>query len=945
LDVPSVNFLGATDDGYGHWINNTFINLGAGDGVHPNDAGHYEMFLTIVPSVFDALKEGKPTPHWGSRSRYLRLVGDTNHPAPLSLSASLMHSFTLSFRVRATGIGTVASIELPAASDHATVEITATGLAYISANGSINNSGVSGTNGAWHDVVVAHQYARGLTFFYVDGLPAAPVQERLTPVGFVLGGPGTAATHPASPAQADYQDWFVHRSMMNQEEVTAQFQGKLQQASLELYAPLNDSGFTTGATNLAQSLDAVTINGATNASSVIAMTPPTNLVVSSNDTPAVMLSWTDPAGTSEDAYYVERSTSGGAWTNVAVLSAHANNYADLSVKFGTNYQYRVSYANAGLRSDYLMSDIFHIRSTNHFSADTILIDFGRNDGGVNGAPTASPDANGNYWNNMGGSGDAQTATLNNLVTVDNSPTAVSASTVTTFEANGIQNGGLLSPDASLLGDFAINTATEDYWFVQGTGASATLRLAGLNPSLKYNLSMFATRDNASTRITQYSVTDVNGLHSVNVQTSGSGSGSAAHPTGNDDTIVSLNGLTPNGSGQLDLTTKEITGGFAYLGILKITPVDQPLVFVVNPQSAAVAIGSTVTLTAVASSSQPVNYQWYFANNALAGITGTNLVITNISNVNAGNYFVVASNILGVVTSAVATVTIGPPHLPRASVLIDFGRHDGGVNGEITISPDANGNYWNNMGSSSDAQPQGLSVTNIVTVDDIPTTIGLTALTDTWRANGILNGGLISPDYALLGDFAVGTVTEDYFYVQDFGSGATATLRLNGLDPSRTYNLSMFATRDTSTVRITEYAVTDVNGLHSVNLQVSGPGSGTSAHPNANDDSVVSLNGLVPNASGQLDLVVTEITGGYAYLGALEIIPAPVARFMSPTRIGGGWQLQFSTIPGYTYHVQRAPEITGPWTDIGTISSSGDGLCVFEDTDAPAARAFYRTVIP
>lgn len=266
LDVPSVNFLGATDDGKGHWIHNSFINLTAGDTIHPNEAGQYEMFLTIVPSVFDALKAGKPTPQWGNRDRCLRIRADASQPAPLSFTPSLiMHSFTLSFRVRSADTGTVASIVLPAGKSGATIELTSAGIAYVGLNGQVVNSGVRCTNDTWHDVVVAHQYARGLTLFYVDGKLSARVSERMTPVGFVLGGSGLASSRPGSPGSADYQNWFVHRSFLNADEVRAQLQGVLQQASLEMYAPLDDATFSRGAAvdNRAQSFSTVYVNGPT----------------------------------------------------------------------------------------------------------------------------------------------------------------------------------------------------------------------------------------------------------------------------------------------------------------------------------------------------------------------------------------------------------------------------------------------------------------------------------------------------------------------------------------------------------------------------------------------------------------------------------------------------------------------------------------------------------
>ena len=271
LGVPVVNFLGATDNGQGHWVSS--LNSSPGDALHPNDAGHYEMFLAIVPSVFDALKAGKPTPQWGNSNRFVRILGDPSQPAPLSFTpGSTVHSFSMSFRVRASATGTVASVTLPGSTVHPTIEITPEELVYVTTNGQEVGSDVDGTDGKWHDVVVAHQYARHRTWFYVDGDLAGTASEQLAPVGFVLGGHGSAATRPGSPAQADYQNWFVHRSMLNAEEVTAQHQGflqqdqgSLQQESLEVYAPLDDPSFPQGGTvtNRAQSLSVATINGAT----------------------------------------------------------------------------------------------------------------------------------------------------------------------------------------------------------------------------------------------------------------------------------------------------------------------------------------------------------------------------------------------------------------------------------------------------------------------------------------------------------------------------------------------------------------------------------------------------------------------------------------------------------------------------------------------------------
>jgi hypothetical protein len=82
-------------------------------------------------------------------------------------------------------------------------------------------------------------------------------------VNFVLGGPGSAVGRPAAPASTDYENWFIHRSALNVEEVKAHFQGALQQSSLEVYSPLDDDSLIAGGavTNCAQSLATISVNG------------------------------------------------------------------------------------------------------------------------------------------------------------------------------------------------------------------------------------------------------------------------------------------------------------------------------------------------------------------------------------------------------------------------------------------------------------------------------------------------------------------------------------------------------------------------------------------------------------------------------------------------------------------------------------------------------------
>jgi hypothetical protein len=141
-------------------------------------------------------------------------------------------------------------------------------------------------------------------------------------------------------------------------------------------------------------------------------------------------------------------------------------------------------------------------------------------------------------------------------------------------------------------------------------------------------------------------------------------------------------------------------------------------------------------------------------------------------------------------STTLTVTQGD------TILVDFGRHDA-TNGNATVSPDVNGNYWNNLSSrvGDNIVTNGTRISGLDTVGGASTPVAIEITSGGWKANGRANGGLFSPNGpsgALLGDFAVETATEDYLFVE--GAGATETFRISGLNASSTYNLRFFGTR-------------------------------------------------------------------------------------------------------------------------------------------------------
>jgi len=258
-DVPTVNVLGAIDDGKGHWA------LGWDD-KHPQNSGHHEFLYSFVPTLFEALEKGKPNPVKATGGGFARMASGT---AALTFAPEeTMHPFALSLMVRTQADGTIAAIHGSALTTRTEMRsaegmpFTATTLVadkpfaaalavlngrfvYKAAAGPGIDSGVR-ADAQWHQVVLSHFTARGETLLFVDGKKVGSVAERLEPKNFVVGSRG------------DFKDLMLYRAALNADEVAALHAGKLLKGSLEIYSPLTDAEFKAGATveNRAQSLTA-----------------------------------------------------------------------------------------------------------------------------------------------------------------------------------------------------------------------------------------------------------------------------------------------------------------------------------------------------------------------------------------------------------------------------------------------------------------------------------------------------------------------------------------------------------------------------------------------------------------------------------------------------------------------------------------------------------------
>jgi lysophospholipase L1-like esterase len=231
---PSVNVLGTVDDGSGKWA----PGLEA-DPLHPNTTGHREMSYAFVPSLFETLRQGKKTPSYDWHPSYATMMNSTRVAQPLLIQIpGTLHSFTLSFRFKDAGAGSIAGYV--AGTSHQTIQFDGTTLSYRE----LSKSHTPPPQG-WTHIVLSHSYANQLTSLYIDGELVGSVQEQLSPTQVHYGG-----TTP----HMDLKDLMLHRSALNNSEALDLFTKKFIQSSLEFYNPLTEAihGGTLG--NRAQSL-------------------------------------------------------------------------------------------------------------------------------------------------------------------------------------------------------------------------------------------------------------------------------------------------------------------------------------------------------------------------------------------------------------------------------------------------------------------------------------------------------------------------------------------------------------------------------------------------------------------------------------------------------------------------------------------------------------------
>ncbi len=335
-----------------------------------------------------------------------------------------------------------------------------------------------------------------------------------------------------------------------------------------------------------------------------------------------------------------------------------------------------------------------------------------------------------------------------------------------------------------------------------------------------------------------------------------------------------------------------------------------------PFSRSVTAGTNVSFLVNAFGNGALRYQWLFnLTNALPAATNASLSLTNVQGSNAGSYHVRVSDSLGAVTSQIASLTvIIPPSITQQPT-------------NLTIQAGANATLTVDAGGTAPLSYRWFFNTNVPVAGATNATVTIT------------NASLASAGfYSVAVSNAGGVVTSAYaaLAVNRSPSPGTVSLTTGQAIPISIPTaklLTVASDPDGDAISLLSLGATTANG-------------GLATLSNA-----IVTYAPAPTFSGQdsWNYVLADTRGGSATGMVSVTVVASNAIFVTPTnqRIlpDRTFSANFLGVPGLTYTVDRATDLSGPWNlNFTNVTADTNGAFTIYDLD-PAQIGFYRTRYP
>ncbi len=245
-DVPSINMLGAIDNGSGQWADGYDIST---DIYHPNTLGHREFFYAMVPSMFDALASGKTLTM--NRVSTQAICGLAQGQSISIIPEATVHSFTVALTATATEAAQIVKV-----TDSTDNDIT---LSWDGTNYVVKVAGESAITYApkaratVSELVLTHNYAAKQLALIIDGESVGTTTVEFEPVEVTVGDTDAATNISVGELM------FYRSSMMTNYPFA---DSQLNKSSLEVYSALTTDTATGTLPNLAMSTNAAEYNAA-----------------------------------------------------------------------------------------------------------------------------------------------------------------------------------------------------------------------------------------------------------------------------------------------------------------------------------------------------------------------------------------------------------------------------------------------------------------------------------------------------------------------------------------------------------------------------------------------------------------------------------------------------------------------------------------------------------
>ncbi|HEY4417341.1 MAG TPA: autotransporter-associated beta strand repeat-containing protein [Verrucomicrobiae bacterium] len=400
-----------------------------------------------------------------------------------------------------------------------------------------------------------------------------------------------------------------------------------------------------------------------------------------------------------------------------------------------------------------------------------------------------------------------------------------------------------------------------------------------------------------------------------------------------------------------------------------------LAFSSQPQSQLVYLNKGQTATFSSSVvGGAATYQWYLNGNAISGATNSSATLSNLQITNGGNIYVVATGASGSVTSSVVALTVYAVN----NNLFAYDGYDYAA-GSVDGVSQAGGFGWNGPWQQVDGTgviitsgslvgganvPAGYDARSVGNLIEVPSnaqtrsgrSFDMSSTSELFKQGFVdANGNIGANGKTVYLSFLQQPDRTSGFYELEFHRGSlsdpgriggigndTGTGNVNLRAPNSVNNRSLGAGTtgvNLYVVRIDFKAGNDDVFVYRNPTSLTEPATPTLTVSNVSD---MSFSGVSVAAYNGPDVKTDEVRLGATYADALGLA---VSNLLPLTKTANGYKVQFACTPNYSYRVQRATDLTGPWTDLTTNTAPENGYVEFEDTNAPTGRAFYRTVTP